>query len=213
MTPRPYHRPAWSTRPAVVVASGPSLSDEQLAHVEGAHASGKCHVIAVNNTAERAPWADVAYFGDYMALKHYRPKLERLVRSEWVTQCRASSQRWKLTHLKASAAAGMSLQRVHLNGNSGAQAINVAACFGAQRILLLGFDMKDAADGRAHWFGQHPKPLVQRQLYVEWIYKFEAIAKDAAALGLDIVNCTPDSVLAVFPVAPISEALPWSPAS
>ena len=37
--------------------------------------------------------------------------------------------------------------------------------------------------------------------------KFEFIAKDAKALGLDIINCTPGSALTLFPTQPITEAL------
>lgn len=205
MSLRPYHRPAWSTKPAVVIASGPSLSDEQLAHVEAKRSS--CHVIAVNNTAERAPWADVVYMGDFVCLRHYLPRLKPVCTGEWVTQCRAGAERWKLTHVKPSSNKGMTLQRIHMNGNSGAQAFNLAAAFGATRILLLGFDMKPAKDGRDHWFGQHPKPLVQKQLYGDWLHKFEFIAKDAKALGLEVINCTPGSALTLFPMQPITEAL------
>lgn len=205
MTQHPYHRPAWSTRPAVIIASGPSLSDDQLAHVHDKRAS--CHVVAVNNTAERAPWADVVYMGDFTCLRHYLPRLKPQTSGEWVTQCKAGAERWKLTHVKPCSNKGMTLERIHMNGNSGAQAVNLAAAFGAKRILLLGFDMKADKHGRDHWFGQHPKPLVQRQLYDDWLEKFVHIAKDAKALGVEIINCTPASALTVFPMQPITEVL------
>ncbi len=194
----PYTRMHWTTRPAVIIASGPSLTDAQLRSVEQAHLADDVSVIAVNNTIERAPWADVAYFGDYTAIKHYRPKLEKLTVAEWVTIDRAAAERWKLTHIRATAGNGLGLQRVHMNGNSGAQAICVAAMFGARRILLIGFDMKLGADGRAHWFGQHPGNLVTRQLFEEWIHKAGAIARDAKSAAVEIVNCTPDSALDCF---------------
>ena len=210
MTWRPYHRPAWAEKPAVIIASGPSLSDEQLGIVESSHLELRCHVITVNNTLERAPWADVAYFGDYSAIKHYRPKLAPLTMAEWVTQDRASAERWKITHLKPANRPGLSLNCVHLNGNSGAQAINVAACFGAKRILLLGFDMQDdPKTGKAHWFGQHPKPLVNVQLYAEWLHKLKALAVDARRYHIDIVNCTGGGVLEEFPHGNIRESIAW----
>ena len=198
MTQRPYHRPAWTTKPAVVIASGPSLADDQLQAVEQAHREHRVHVVAVNNTAERAPWADVVYMGDFTCLRHYHPRLAKLCGGEWVTQCRAGAERWKLTHVKPCSNKGMTLERIHMNGNSGAQAICVAAMFGARRILLIGFDMKLGADGRAHWFGQHPGNLVTRQLFEEWIHKTGAIARDAKSAAVEIVNCTPDSALDCF---------------
>lgn len=208
MNPRPYHRPAWAERTAVVIGSGPSLNEYQLIEVALARLALRVHVIAVNNTIERATWADVAYFGDYTAIKHYLPKLRKLTAAEWVTIDSAAAERWKLTHVNPASANGMQLDRIRVNGNSGAQAISVAAAFGAKRILLLGFDMRnDPKTGAAHWFGQHPKNLVTVQLFEEWLHKFEFIAKDAKALGVEIINCTPGSALEVFPRANISEAL------
>jgi len=207
MTARPYHRPAWATRPAVVIASGPSLSDEQLQRIEQAHLEERVHVIAVNNTIQRAPWADVCYFGDYTALKHYLPKLNALTLAEWVTTDRAAAERWRLTHLRAATPNGLGLDRIRLNGNSGMQAVNVAVAFGATRILLIGFDMRDAKDGRAHWFGQHPGPLVMKQLYSAWIDKADIVASDAKKLGVEIVNCTPDSAMTCFRMSSIEKEI------
>lgn len=211
MNPRPYHRQAWAERTAVVIASGPSLNGAQLSEVALARCADRVRSIAVNNTLERAPFADVAYFGDYTAIKHYRPQLLKSLGAhgvEWVTIDSAAAERWKLTHVNPASANGMQLDRIRVNGNSGAQAINVAAAFGARRILLLGFDMQvDPVTRAAHWFGQHPKNLVTVQLFEEWLHKFEFIAKDAKALGVEIINCTPGGALEVFPRATISEAL------
>ena len=70
---RDYTRHGWAEVPAVVIASGPSLTDEQLQVVRDRRE--RCHTIAVNNTCGRAWWADCAYFGDYLALREYVPKL------------------------------------------------------------------------------------------------------------------------------------------
>lgn len=207
MTQRPYHRPAWATRPAVVIGSGPSLSDEQLQLVRQAREALRVHVIAVNNTIERVPWADVSYFGDYTALCHYLPKLKPLTKAEWVTTCRAGAERWKLTHVRPSPNNGMSLNVVHLNGNSGAQAVNTAAAFGATKVILIGFDMRNSADGKAHWFGQHPLPLITTQLYPDWMHKFAYLAIDAQRLGVDLVNCTPDSAMTCLRMGNLEEEL------
>lgn len=208
MNARPYHRQAWAERAAVVIGSGPSLNDMQLLEVALARVGFRVNAITVNNTLERAPWADVAYFGDYTAIKHYLPQLRKTSAAEWVTIDKAAAERWKLTHVDPASANGMALDRIRVNGNSGAQAVNLAAAFGARRILLLGFDMRnDPLTGAAHWFGQHPKNLVTVQLFDEWLHKFDAIAKDAKALGVEIINCTPGSALDCFPRAHIADAL------
>ena len=213
MITRDISRPTWATRPAVVIGSGPSLSDEQLQRVERARQALRVHAIAVNNTVQRAPWADVAYFGDYTAIKHYRGstkggKQESLASCclEWWTASAPAAERWKLNHVRSDNRPGFGVDRVSMNGNSGAQAINLAMLFGARRILLLGFDMRNI-EGRAHWFGQHPQPLVQVQLYAEWIHKLTIAAPQAKARGVHIINCTPDSALQCFDKVSLEDAL------
>lgn len=213
MITRDISRPTWATRPAVIVAGGPSLSDEQLRLVEQARNAERVHAIAVNNTCERAPWADVAYFGDYTAIKHYRggtkggkqTALGNCCR-EWWTISKPAAERWKLQHAPSDNRPGFGKDRVSMNSNSGAQAINLAMLFGAKRVLLLGFDMRDI-DGKAHWFGQHPQPLVQVQLYDEWIYRLTVAAPDAKARGVEIINCTPGSAMECFDKVPLEEAI------
>ncbi|MBX3603209.1 MAG: hypothetical protein KF863_21520 [Rubrivivax sp.] len=189
------------------MATGPSLAASQLAPVEAAHARGECRVITVNDAAAFAPWADAHYVGDYLWLKHrlhgYRPN----ARGTWWTGSDAGAVRWQLQYVRASGRPGLGSDRVHLNGNSGAQAINLAAIFGARRVLLLGFDMKPGADGRLHVFGSHPAPLVQECLFEEWLHKFAPIARDAEAMGLEIINCTPGSALTLFPASSIEREL------
>lgn len=207
-------RPGWADAPTVVIASGPSLSDEQLDRVWWVRGRpdmrSACRVIAVNNTCARAPWADVAYFGDYLALREYVPKLRPPVgkfEGEWWTQDKAGAERWGLRLVKSANKPGLGLARVHLNGNSGAQAVNLATLFGARKVLLLGFDMKAGPSGQLHHFGAHPAPLVQTCLFDEWIHKFELIARDAAAMGVEIVNVTPGSALPWFRMSSIEAEL------
>lgn len=211
MKTRDYSRAGWADEIAVVIASGPSLSQEQLNHVWWMRWRGDmrsaCRVIAVNNTCARACWADVAYFGDYLALREYVPKLRPSFAGEWWTQDKAGAERWGLHLVKSANKPGLGTDRVHLNGNSGAQAVNLAILFGARKVLLLGFDMKAGPGGQLHHFGNHPAPLVQTCLFGEWIHKFELIAKDAKAMGVEIINCTPGSALPWFPMSTIEKEL------
>lgn len=108
-------------------------------------------------------------------------------------------------------APGLSLDPRHLHqgGNSGYQAINLAVLMGAERILLLGFDMKLGAAGRVHWHGDHPETMRQPSgsTFRNWRQKFAAAAIDAEQAGIEVVNCTPGSALECFPMATITEAL------
>ena len=197
----------WTTKPAVIIGSGPSLSDEQLQAVQAARSADRCRVIAVNNTAARAHFADIVYFGDYLALRQYLPTLRRVTTGEWWTASQAAAERWQIHVVKSCNRPGLGDERVHLNGNSGLQALNLATLFGARRVLLLGFDMRLGANGAKHWFGEHPAPLVQEMLFDEWRHKAVQIAKDAQVQGVDIVNVTPGSALTCFPAANLNEVL------
>lgn len=207
---RDYTRKGWAEVPAVIIASGPSLSDAQLHEVMLATAAGRAHAIAVNNTCGRATWADCAYFGDYLALREYVPKLRYPAgpfRGEWWTQDKAGAERWGLRLVASANRPGLGAAVAVQVHALGAQAINLATLFGARRVLLLGFDMKPGPAGQKHWFGSHPVPLVQDLLFDEWIHKFKAIADDARAMGVEIVNCTPGSALPYFRGARIEEEL------
>ena len=76
--------------------------------------------------------------------------------------------------------------------------------WGARRVLLLGFDMRVVGDQR-HFFGDHPKPLIQASPYDLFIKAFTVIADDAKRLGVEIINCTPGSALTQFPILPLDD--------
>lgn len=91
---------------------------------------------------------------------------------------------------------------LHSNGvatgqNSGYQAINIAVLAGATRIILLGYDMQHAADGRQHWFGDHP--VKERAgVFSAFLHNFRKAAPVLAKLGVEVINCSPGSALDCF---------------
>jgi len=101
---------------------------------------------------------------------------------------------------------GLGADVVHLNGNSGAQAINLAFLFGARKIVLLGFTMREIG-GQKHFHGDHEKPLVQTQQFAEWIHRMNFVANDAHRMGCDIVNCDPLSALQCFRMGDLESEL------
>jgi hypothetical protein len=197
----------WSTDTAVIIATGPSLSDEQLETVRQSGAKS----IAVNNAWERAPWCDAAYAGDYMFFKVHVAQMKQACKGRIWTCDRAAAERHQLHYAKPANSPGLGTSRVHLNGNSGFQSINLAAIWGAKKIVVIGMDMKPAADGRLHFFGAHPKPLTQRCLFEEWRHKAGPMAIDAERLGIDIVNCTPGTALQVFRLGDLQRELTCAP--
>jgi hypothetical protein len=93
-------------------------------------------------------------------------------------------------------------------GNSGFQALNLAAQLGANRILLVGFDMTDGAG--AHWYGRnnwHMANNPDESAFRRWRPALDAAAPVLAARGVDVVNASPASALSGFRKASIDAAL------
>lgn len=190
----------WRGQTAVIAASGPSLTDAQINAVRAAGV----RLITTNTTHERAPWADVHYACDLLWWKTNITKV-RTKAACW-TQDRASAERWQLNWIRQAARPGLGTKDLHVNGNSGFGAINLAYLFGARRILLLGFDMREVG-GRKHWHIDHPKPCVQNMPFKEWLFKSVALARDLEKEGCEVINCCLDSALTVFKKMPLEEAL------
>lgn len=96
---------------------------------------------------------------------------------------------------------------IHYGNNSGFQAVNLALLWGADPIILVGFDMRHVG-GKGHFFGSHPPPLKPGGSYLAWIANF---AKAAEMLGHPrcptILNATPGSALPCFPMVDLAETL------
>lgn len=91
---------------------------------------------------------------------------------------------------------------VHIGGNSGYQAINLAYHLGAREIVLTGFDMRHIG-GRAHWHRDHAKMNAPALHLRVWIRQFEALARDLERAGVRVINATPGSALPWFPFGPL----------
>lgn len=86
--------------------------------------------------------------------------------------------------------------------NGGYQAINLALLAGAAKVVLLGYDMKYAPDGRSHWHKGHPTAVPAiwyEQTYARHYKAFEGY-------HVPVVNCSKETVLKL-PRMSIEEAL------
>ncbi len=196
----------WPGQCIACLGGGPSLTQADVDRLRG-----RVRVIAVNDAWRLAPWADVLYACDW---------------------------RWWVKHRGVPGFAGMKVSLSnslgHLGGypeiklventgidglerrrsglrtgrNGGYQAINLAVHLGARRILLLGYDMKAAADGRTHWFGDHADWPTRASIYgTTMLPHFPGLATALQEGGVDVVNCTPGSALTVFPMADLETTL------
>lgn len=147
--------------------------------------------------------ADVLYAGDFLWWKaSHLPLAEKPTPSEfkgekWTCDHRAAEV-YRANRIKGANKPGLGQQCIHLNGNSGYQAINLAYLFGARHIVLVGFDMKLGPNGEKHHHKDHPATCVQGQTFGQWLLQGARLAKDLEAHACDVVNCTADTALTCF---------------
>lgn len=167
----------------------------------------KLPTIVINDTHRLAPWADALYACDARWWLHH-------------AQAALKFQGLKITHddglpwadvlqIQSSGKEGFDPDPafIRTGNNSGYQALHIAIHAGAKRILLCGYDMKGG-----HWFGSHPShmtdadPNVHRNMFIP---HFEILAKLLPPLGVEVINCSPDSALECFPKMRLEDAL-WN---
>jgi hypothetical protein len=196
---------AWPGATVVCLATGPSLTAADVAYCRG-----KARVIAINDAYRLAPWADVLYAAD-ARWWHWHAGVPGFAGAKWSLadpRWHARADRYPdVQRLRNTGSRGLERHPTGLRSglNSGYQAINLAVHYGAARIVLLGYDLQ-TADGRSHFFGEHPKgPPPELHLFLP---RFRSLVAPLADAGVAIVNCTRTTALECFPRTPLETALP-----
>lgn len=172
----------------VVLATGESLTGEQVEFVRQKRAQGICKAIAVSDAYKLAPWADALVSNDSAWWREHKDAL-------------------KFVGRKFCGGAYQQLERLSADGNfsggtnSGLQGMRAAQLMGATRILLLGFDMHGT-----HFFGKHQAPLRNTTANRFKVH----IAQFRKWRGCPVINCSPGSALDQFPRADLFEVLQYS---
>ncbi len=189
---------------AVILAGGPSLTLEQI---DAARHSGH-HTIVVNRTYQKFLDANVLYAGDYLFWKTYIADVKLKFKGKLVTQDASAAARWPtVTLVRGTNREGLGRERIHQNGNSGTQALNLAFLLGYERIVLLGMDMKTGPNGEKHHHPDHESPCVQGQTFGEWLHKLDKVARDFKTTKCEVLNATPGSAMKCFPMVDWREVL------
>ncbi len=195
--------PDWRGETVVVAASGPSQRREDLDF-----ALGRAKVMAINSTWQIAQSAEVNYACDNSWWQcqdsGYGQHAIREFCGLLVSGSSHTTQVYHIAHREVS----LSVYGTNFGdgGNSAYQAINIAAMWGASRILLTGVDCMRPGD---HYHGHHPPPLANpRQSTMDkWLTAFDRIAPLLAALNVEVINCTRVTALTAFPTAKLENAL------
>lgn len=170
----------------VVLATGASLTPEQVAHVRTAHEEGRCKAVAVSNAYQLAPWADAMVAND---MKWWRQHPEAL---------KFAGRKFCGSDLKGTEKLPP-IPMFPVGTNSGLQGMRVALMLGAKRIILLGLDMKGT-----HYFGKHPSPLKNSSPadFQRMLVQFQRWKS-----GAEVINCSPGSALTCFRTATLADVL------
>lgn len=178
-------------KPFIVIASGPSLTKEDVEYVKG-----KGTVIVINDNYKMAPWADYLYFCDPKWFNWHKEEVAKFQGAIY-TQDETIAKDNGFHYIESQSKEGLSKDPkvIYQGSNSGYQAINLAYHLGAEQIILLGYDMQ-ATNGKYHWFGDHPDKV--RSSYGSWMPHYKGLAKDAEQAGLEVINCSRQTALSCF---------------
>jgi hypothetical protein len=199
---------------AIVAASGPSLSEDQVQLIRHMKMeTDEFLLIAINDTYKLfADVLDIVYCADLSWLKMNESGLkEKTTAAKIVMPDRpnirdyTSSSVEQLNLVTCHNYQGLHRDPGSINcgRNSGFQALHLARNLGAKEIILVGFDMSvDPESGKEHWFGSHPNGLRSPAAeFSSFIEHFIPLASDLRAEGTTVWNCTgPNSKLnGIFP--------------
>lgn len=202
----------WSGDRCVIVAGGPSVTDYDISLIR-AHQE-PLRIIVVNDAWRLLTGADVLYAADLQWWTTYWERVVEYFRGQmWSCDDRLRSFPFPIHIVPGRVGYGLpeSKDFIKLGALSGNQAIQLAYIWGCTRIALLGFDCRYIVDARGnprtHWFGDHPPSLTQRHPYDSWIEETNILAKELAASGVSVTNCSPQTALRCFPQRSLKEWL------
>lgn len=206
--PEPIAR-RYADQTIVCVASGPTLTAEDLAYVRP-----RAPIVAVNDAIRLAPWAPVLYSSDRGWWWYHRERLRDFPGDQigigWKQGDASRLARLPRVHvLTHTGLEGLERDPAGLRtgGHSGYAAINLAVHLGARRIVLLGYTC-GLVGGRSHFFGRHPVGLPESstQNYAAFRRAYDALVAPLAEIGVAVVNATPGTTITAFPCAPLVAA-------
>ena len=199
----------WSNKPVIIVASGPSLTDDDVNLVKKYLQQGKIRVIVINDNWQLIRFADVLYAADHRWWTTYYAKVAEFFMGEsWTCDSRIADHYAGINYIPSVVGAGLpeSKSFIKVGATSTTQAIELAYIWNARIIALLGLDCQ-ASSGRKHWFGNHPPALDEVLPFQRWMEELGILAKELSAEGLTVYNCSRETALTCFPRIALTDFL------
>ena len=195
-------------RTIVCVGTGPSLTPEQI------QSARRFRLFACNDAFRRVPDCELLFACNYQWWDARWPEVKDLAAEKWTTR-KESAEKYGINWIDEVNRPGLSQDPalLHHGHSSGYQLLGMAYRAGAERIILLGYDMRFAPDydgkakrvgsGPRHFFGEYeprlqhwPSVKVQAGVHIELLDLYRSVARQGL---VEIINCTPGSALDCFP--------------
>lgn len=204
---RDYWRPEplWQGRTVFILAGGPSLREIDPDILKGQT------LLVINASCMLAPWAGLLLFMDQgWAMAHQREIAEwkGLAVSTSITAKRMMPRKVnRIQVVLKDNFQDVPEGYVRMGASGGHVAISLAIAMGAKTLVLLGYDMKLAKDGKSHFHNEYLRH--NDDIYVnKFIPGFRGWNQQAKEVGVDIFNTSSDSALDEFPRASLMRFLP-----
>jgi hypothetical protein len=197
----------WRGQAVAIVACGPSAVPADVALLQN-----RIPVLAIKEAHTRlTPWCDVVYGCEAPWWQHVKglPDYHGL-KIAW-SQAQIAFHGIHRFHIKDKTLDRILLEEpgiIGAGGHSGFQALNIAAQFGAARILLIGFDLH--AKGGVHFYGRNTWQRANNPdgfAFLRWIAGLERAAVDLKHAGIEVVNASAGSAVKGFVHMTIQQAI------
>ena len=202
----------WAGQTAFLLCGGPSALGQPLERLKGRN------VVAVNRAWERVPFVQYLLWNDLKFWENFQAEIRKGFVGQ-VVQTLPELEVKGCLHLKRKkppglgAAPDMVVARTTVTSTG----LNLLCHLGVARIVVLGLDLTADAAGRTHHYAPRYWPATGRTgAYYDgckperWPVQYEelkGLAADIAGLGVEVVNCSPESLADFWPRGRIEDYL------
>ena len=201
----------------VCIGTGPSLEPQQI---EVARQKGFA-LYGCNLIYQMVPDLALFYSVNYAFWAHYwHIGLKQHPAEKWTTNKKVA-EKYGVNWIAETNRPGLSTDPdvIHHGHGSGFSLVSMAHRSGADRIILLGYDMKYAPDYDGvqqqegstprHYFGEYPSSMqhwpsvcIQGGVHTELVGLYRSIKEQGL---VEVINCTPGSAIDCFPYMDIQD--------
>jgi len=196
----------WEGQDVVLIASGPSLTEDQIEVIRPYHTANKIKVAGCNDAYRIYPDLDLLYAADQNWWQHHISKIKELNIPKLCIPNEKFATANEITFIKGAGGKKLSTNSncISYGGNSGFQLFNIAFLKGVKKIILLGYDY--TYNKKAHWFGDHKSGMRNPPKNMgNWVSSYsnsQELLKE-----IEVINCSEISIIECFPKMTIEEAL------